>query len=201
MLNASQRMQTLIQDLLKFARVTSQAHPFSPVDLAQVAREVLSDLEVRISETNARVEVGYLPSIQADAICRMRQLLQNLIGNALKFRQIWNSAGRSFKVCTRKRPASSRTRTACSGWVVQDNGIGFDEKYLDRIFTVFQRLHGRAEYEGTGVGLAICRKIAQRHGGEITATSSPGQGACFRVALPLAGTWRARSISRRRRPD
>ena len=184
MLNASQRMQTLIQDLLRFARVTSQAHPFSPVDLAQVAREVLSDLEVRISETNARVEVGYLPSIQADAM-QMRQLLQNLIGNALKFRQIGTPP------VIRVYAEEASVQPDADGMfrlVVQDNGIGFEEKYLDRIFTVFQRLHGRAEYEGTGVGLAICRKIAQRHGGEITATSSPGQGACFRVALPLAGT-------------
>jgi signal transduction histidine kinase len=112
----------------------------------------------------------------------MRQLLQNLIGNALKFRQ--NGKPPVIRVYAEE----AGVRQNADGMfrlVVEDNGIGFDEKYLDRIFTVFQRLHGRAEYEGTGVGLAICRKIAQRHGGEITAKSSPGQGASFLVALPL----------------
>jgi light-regulated signal transduction histidine kinase (bacteriophytochrome) len=181
MLNATGRMQTLIQDLLKIARITSQAHPFSRVDLAQVAREVLSDLEVRISETNARVEVGHLPTIQADGL-QIRQLLQNLIGNALKFHQ--KGIPPVIKVYAEK----AGIHEGANGMfllVVEDNGIGFDEKYLDRIFTVFQRLHGRAEYEGTGVGLAICRKIVQRHGGDITARSTPGHGASFLVALPL----------------
>src|SRR5579862_5451080 len=155
MLSATKRMQSLIQDLLSFCRVTSYARLFLPVDLAQVAREVLSDLEVRIAETNASVEVGHLPTIDADAL-QMRQLLQNLIGNALKFHQ------------KDKAPAvrlhSEITADGMLRLMVQDQGIGFDEKYLDRIFTVFQRLHSRAEYAGTGVGLAICRKIAQRHG-------------------------------------
>jgi signal transduction histidine kinase len=175
MLSASKRMQSLIQDLLTFCRVTSQGRLFSPVDLAQVAREVLSDLEVRIAETNALVEVGELPTIDADAL-QMRQLLQNLIGNALKFQH------------TGKPPVVRLfAESAADGMlrlVVEDQGIGFDEKYLDRIFTVFQRLHSRAEYEGTGVGLAICRKIAQRHGGDITAKSAPGLGASFLVTLP-----------------
>jgi PAS domain S-box-containing protein len=181
MLNATKRMQSLILDLLSFARVTSQAQPFLPVDLAQVAREVLADLEVRIAETSAVVEVGDLPSIDADAM-QMRQLLQNLIGNALKFRQKGEPAA------VRVYAENADFRTAVDGmfrFVVEDRGIGFDEKYLDRIFKVFQRLHGRAEYEGTGVGLAICRKIAQRHGGDITARSSVGQGARFLVALPF----------------
>jgi PAS domain S-box-containing protein len=184
MLSATKRMQSLIQDLLRFARITSQANPFLPVDLAQVAREVLSDLEVRISETNASVEVGDLPSIEADAV-QMRQLLQNLIGNALKFHAKGKppvirlyAENRDFG-----RPADGIFRL-----VVEDEGIGFDEKYLDRIFTVFQRLHGRTEYEGTGVGLAICRKIAQRHGGSITAKSSADHGAAFLVALPFGHT-------------
>jgi len=175
MLSATKRMQSLIQDLLSFCRVTSYARLFLPVDLAQVAREVLSDLEVRIAETNASVEVGHLPTIDADAL-QMRQLLQNLIGNALKFHQ------------KDKAPAvrlhSEITADGMLRLMVQDQGIGFDEKYLDRIFTVFQRLHSRAEYAGTGVGLAICRKIAQRHGGDITAKSAPGLGTSFLVVLP-----------------
>ena len=113
---------------------------------------------------------------------QIRQLLQNLIGNALKFHQ----AGKPPAV--RVYAENRKGRDEADGMfrlVVQDEGIGFDEKYLDRIFTVFQRLHGRAEYEGTGVGLAICRKIAQRHGGDITAQSAPGHGASFLVALPV----------------
>jgi light-regulated signal transduction histidine kinase (bacteriophytochrome) len=175
MLSATKRMQSLIQDLLSFCRVTSQARLFMPVDLAQVAREVLSDLEVRIAETNASVDVGNLPTIDADAV-QMRQLLQNLIGNALKFHQ----KGKPPAV----RLYAERATDGMLRLVVEDNGIGFEEKYLDRIFTVFQRLHSRAEYAGTGVGLAICRKIAQRHGGDITAKSAPGVGTSFVVALP-----------------
>jgi PAS domain S-box-containing protein len=181
MLNATRRMQSLIQDLLKFARVTSQASAFLPVDLAQVTRDVLSDLEVRIAETNARVEVGDLPAIDADAV-QIRQLLQNLIGNALKFHQ------KGTPPLVRVFANQAACKPIGGGMlqlVVQDNGIGFDEKYLDRIFTMFQRLHGRTEYEGTGMGLAICRKIAQRHGGDITATSALGQGTSFLVALPV----------------
>jgi PAS domain S-box-containing protein len=181
MLNASRRMQSLIQDLLELARVTSQASPFLPVDLAQVARGVLSDLEVRIAETGALVEVGDLPTIDADAL-QMRQLLQNLIGNALKFHQKGKPPGvRVYAEGAGHGPnADGMFRL-----IVKDNGIGFDEKYLDRIFAVFQRLHGRTEFEGTGIGLAICRKIAQRHGGDITAVSTPGHGASFLVTLPF----------------
>lgn len=177
MLNAAGRMQTLIHDLLAFSRVTSEVRPFVDVDLARVTRDVLSDLEQRISETHARVEIGNLPVIEGDPV-QIRQLLQNLIGNSLKFHK-------------KDEPAIVRIHAAASmspdngayELMVQDNGIGFDEKYLDRIFTVFQRLHGMAEYEGNGVGLAICRKIAQRHGGDITARSAPDQGATFIVTL------------------
>jgi len=181
MLNAAKRMQSLIQDLLMFSQVTIRAQPFLPVDLAIVTREVLSDLEVRIHETNAQVEVGELPIIEADAI-QMRQLLQNLIGNALKFHQKGKApAVRVYE----QEPGSGPRADGMFRLIVEDQGVGFDEKYLDRIFTMFQRLHGRAEYEGTGVGLAICRKIVQRHGGEITGKSTPGQGASFLVSLPV----------------
>jgi light-regulated signal transduction histidine kinase (bacteriophytochrome) len=181
MLNATQRMQSLIRDLLSFARVASKAEPFSPVDMAQVTRDVLADLEVRIAETNAQVEVGELPTIDADAV-QMRQLLQNLIGNALKFHQPGNLPRvRVLADTNAAAPTPGFVRL-----VVEDNGIGFEEKYLDRIFTVFQRLHSRAEYPGTGVGLAICRKIVERHGGEITARSALGQGTSFVITLPVS---------------
>jgi signal transduction histidine kinase len=177
MQNAATRMQSLIEDLLAYSRVTTRGQPFVPVSLAEVTREVLSDLELRIERTGARVEVGELPTIEADPT-QMRQLLQNLLSNALKFQR----PGETPRIRVEGRPLNG---SAAIELRVEDNGIGFDEKYLDRIFTVFQRLHGRGEYEGTGVGLAICRKIALRHGGDITARSQPGQGATFIVTLPL----------------
>jgi signal transduction histidine kinase len=184
---AAGRMRSLINDLLTFSRVETKAQPFRPVDLGRVAREVLSDLEGRIEQTGARVEVDGLPTVEAEPT-QMRQLLQNLIGNALKFHR----PGEPPVVQVHGRPAlapegegDAADPTLCR-IAVQDNGIGFDEKYLDRIFGVFQRLHGRGEYEGTGMGLAICRKIVDRHGGSITARSAPGHGATFLVTLPLA---------------
>jgi light-regulated signal transduction histidine kinase (bacteriophytochrome) len=148
--------------------------------LAQVTRDVLVDLEVQIAETGALVEVHDLPTIDADAI-QMRQLLQNLIGNALKFRK--KEMPPNIRIHLRSASFQSAVGSMCR-LTVEDNGIGFDEKYLDRIFTVFQRLHGRSEYEGTGVGLAICRKIVHRHGGDITAKSALGEGTSFVVTLP-----------------
>jgi PAS domain S-box-containing protein len=176
MQGASRRMQLLINDLLTFSRLTSQGRPYIEVSLARTAQEVLSDLEARLRETGGQVDVGELPRLDADPL-QMRQLLQNLIGNALKFHRP-NEPPR-LQVRGRVLPDGE----ACE-ITVADNGIGFDEKYLDRIFAPFQRLHGRAEYEGTGMGLAICRKIVERHGGTITARSTPKQGATFVVRLP-----------------
>jgi PAS domain S-box-containing protein len=173
--SAAGRMSVLINDLLAFSRVTSKAKPFARVDLNTVAREVVGDLEARVRQTGGRVEVGELPAVEADPT-QMRQLLQNLIANGLKFHR-------------KGEPPRVRVSGEAAGGVyrltVSDNGIGFDEKYLPRIFDVFQRLHGRDEYEGTGIGLAICRKIVERHGGTITAHSRPGQGATFVVTLPM----------------
>src|SRR5438477_1151667 len=185
---AAKRMQILIDDLLAFSRVTTKANPFEVADLNKIVSEVLSDLEVRIQQTDARVDLGELPTLDADPL-QMRQLFQNLIVNALKFHQV----GRPPVVKIRTQPARPPTE-ASSGNVptnglcqitVEDNGIGFEEKYLDRIFVLFQRLHGRTAYEGTGIGLAICRKIADRHGGSITAKSTPGEGSTFIITLPL----------------
>lgn len=173
---AAGRMQTLINDLLAFSRVTTKAQPFEPVDLGRVAAEVVSDLETSIEKSGGRVDIGPLPTIDADPL-QMRQLLQNLIGNALKFAR----PGVAPTVRVRAAAADDGGAVELS---VADDGIGFDEKYLDRIFNVFQRLHGRGEYEGTGIGLAVCRRIAERHGGTITARSRPGEGATFVVTLP-----------------
>ena len=187
--NAAGRMHTLINDLLTFSRVTTKAQPFAPTDLNKIAADVVSDLEARIEETDAKVDVEDLPAIEADEL-QMRQLFQNLIANGLKFRrpdvrpEVTVSAE-----ATAGKAAENDTDAAEAEMVkiyVKDNGIGFDEKYLDRIFTPFQRLHGRNEYEGTGIGLAVCRKIVERHGGMLTARSAPGEGSTFIATLPAA---------------
>jgi signal transduction histidine kinase len=180
-------MQLLINDLLTFARVTSQAKPYVEVNLARTAREVVADLEARILDSGGRVEVGDLPRLDADPM-QMRQLLQNLLGNALKFHRpdeppVLQVEGRVLPDGAGATRNDTPAGEVCE-ITVRDNGIGFDEKYLDRIFAPFQRLHGRGEYEGTGMGLAICRKIVERHGGTITARSAPGRGATFIVLLP-----------------
>ncbi|AFZ58958.1 PAS domain-containing protein [Anabaena cylindrica FACHB-243] len=185
MQNATLRMQTLIEDLLTLSRVTTRAQPFVEVNLAQITQEVLSDLEVRIQQTGGQIEVGELPIIQADPL-QMRQLLQNLIGNALKFhRQNQPPIIKIHGQFVNNIADDLALGGAYFQIIVEDNGIGFAEKYLDRIFNVFQRLHGRSEYEGTGIGLAICRKITERHHGTITAQSQPGAGAIFIVTLPI----------------
>ncbi|HTV40363.1 MAG TPA: PAS domain-containing protein [Candidatus Sulfotelmatobacter sp.] len=189
MRKAASRMQTLINDLLAFSRVTTKAQPFSKVNLAQTAREVIEDLEARIEMTKGRVEQGELPTIDAEPL-QMRQLLQNLLGNALKFRRpdvppVVKIEARVFSGDLPQAPPDTANQNWCE-LTVSDNGIGFDEKYLDRIFNVFQRLHTRNEYEGTGMGLAIARKIVVLHGGIITARSTPGQGAAFIATLPVS---------------
>lgn len=183
---AIKRMHTLIDDLLTLSRVTTKAQPFVPVDLAQVSREVVSDLEARIERTKGNVQLGDLPTVDADPL-QMRQLMQNLIGNGLKyFRPDVPPVVKVFaKTIKERRAAATSADEELVQIFVMDNGIGFDEKYVDRIFAPFQRLVGRNEYEGTGVGLAICRKICERHGGSITAKSTPGQGSTFIATLPL----------------
>lgn len=184
---AATRMRTLIDDLLNFSRLQTRAKPFEKVDLTEIAREVVSDLETRIQQSEGRVDLGELPTLEADPT-QMRQLLQNLIGNALKFRRPEEPP--LVQVSAERLPNAPSEDGAplpeAPLWriIVRDTGIGFDEKYLDRIFDVFQRLHGRNEYEGTGMGLAICRRIVIRHGGRITATSTLGKGTTFSVILP-----------------
>ncbi len=175
MQNAAARMQTLIEDLLSFSRVTTKAQPYLPVNLKEVATAVVSDLEVRVEETGAKVEIGNLPTLDADAL-QMRQLFQNLISNALKFHK--KDEPPAVKLEATRQDNMYEIK-------VIDNGIGFEEKYSDRIFTIFQRLHGRSAYEGTGIGLAVCRRIVERHGGSITARSTPGEGATFIFTLPI----------------
>lgn len=180
--HAVARMRALINDLLEFSRVTLKGRPFAEVDLEAVAREVVSDLEILIQQSGGRVDLGPMPVIKADPL-QMRQLFQNLIGNALKFHRpdappvVTVSAFEVFGV-DKSNPVAYELRFA-------DDGIGFEEVYCDRIFQVFQRLHGRNEYDGTGMGLAICRKIVERHSGRITAASEPGKGSTFTITLPV----------------
>jgi signal transduction histidine kinase len=171
-----------LTDLLSLSRVASNSKPFTMVDLNDVVRTVVSDLEMRIQDASGRVEIGTLPVIFGDR-GQMAQLFQNLIGNGIKFRKPGESPLVKIDSHAQTLPGGA------AGWriTVEDNGIGFDEKYRDRIFQIFQRLHGRSEYEGTGIGLAICRKIVDRHSGAIEANSLPGTGAKFIITLP--GTW------------
>lgn len=179
MQNAAGRMQNLIQDLLGYSRVATQTRPFEPVNLQTVAAEVVEDLEARL-ESGGQVQIAELGTVRADPT-QMRQLLQNLIGNALKFRR--PGVPPLVKVYGRYL-YGSLGRVRAYELVVEDNGIGFDNRYAEKIFAPFQRLHGRAEYEGTGMGLAICRRIVERHGGSIQARGVVGQGAIFIVTLP-----------------
>lgn len=173
---ATQKMQMLISDLLALSRVTRHGRPFKRVNLETVIREVLCDLEQQRIETGGQIEVSANLVINADAI-QMHQVFQNLIANALKF----HKRGEAPKI---QVSVVALNAEICEIRVA-DNGIGFDEKYLDRIFSVFERLHGDEEYKGTGMGLAIVHKIISRHHGTVTAKSTPGQGSVFIVRLPI----------------
>lgn len=173
---ATDRMKELIESLLVYSRITTRSEPFSEVDLNEVLQEVVQDLEVPISETGASVEISYLPALQADR-SQMRRLFQNLLGNALKFHK--ESEPPRIKVY-----GELGEDETCRVFV-EDNGIGFNEKYLRQIFQPFQRLHGKSSpYKGSGMGLAISRKIVDRHNGRLTAISTEGKGSIFIVTLP-----------------
>lgn len=182
--SAASRMRALIDNLLALSRVTTKGQPFTPVDLEEVAWTVVSDLELLIGDNGGRVEIAQLPTVEADPL-QMRQLIQNLIANSLKFSR--EGVAPLIKLYSEAVPPpdDGGREVESTRVFVEDNGIGFEEKYLDRIFTVFERLHGRSQYAGTGMGLAICKKIATHHGGDITARSAPGEGATFIVTLPL----------------
>jgi light-regulated signal transduction histidine kinase (bacteriophytochrome) len=159
--------------------------PFKEIDLEKIVRQVIADLEIRIAETGGLVEVHGLCRIKADPL-QIRQLFQNLIANGLKYRRPDVPprvviSGRVISSPTGEGPADFCCIT------VEDNGIGFAMESAERIFGLFQRLHGRSEYEGTGIGLALCKRIVERHGGTITAESSPAMGARFIVTLPVHG--------------
>ena len=174
------RMQTLIEDLLNFSLVTTQGQSFVKVDLNQIVQYVISDLKAD-AFTDAVFSLGELPTIMADA-GQMYQLFQNILGNSLKYHKPQMTP--AIKIYQTHRSQNQISHKECEV-VIEDNGIGFDEAYIEQIFEPCQRLHNNREYEGTGLGLAICRRIVERHGGSISATSTQGVGAKFIIALPL----------------
>lgn len=173
--DAAARMAILVRDLLTLSRVTSQAAPFEQTDLERSVQEAISNLELRIAEQSATVSVGALPTIDCDPV-QIVQLIQNLISNSLKF----HAADRPCRIEIQAESDGSLCTIE-----VSDNGIGFDNGNAETIFGVFKRLHGRSEYEGTGIGLATCKRIVERHGGQIRASGESGVGATFTIALPL----------------
>ena len=189
MQNASSRMQVLIQDILSFSRVSQNSSKQEPLDLNSLVNEVVDDLENQIVRENAEVIIENLPTINGDR-AQIKRLFQNLISNAIKFHQ----PGRPPRVTVTATKLSSakmhlsfqnaNPKTSYCRFEVADNGIGFDAQYTEKIFNIFQRLHGRTDYEGTGIGLAICKKIVTNHWGYITAESSK-DGSTFIVILPV----------------
>jgi len=175
MRKAARRMQGFIEDLLKLSSVAIGGRPFQTVNLQTLAQEVVSDLEARITQSNAQLKVDHLPTLEADAT-QMRQLLQNLIANALKYHQ----EGTLPVVTVNSRPL----RDGFWEIMVQDNGIGIEPHQISRVFQPFERIHGGGLFEGTGMGLAICKKIVDRHGGSIHVASQPNEGTSFIVTLP-----------------
>lgn len=189
MQSAAGRMSTLIKDLLSYARISTRQDENQPVSLAQVVGNVLDDLQVSIADAQATIQVDALPTVTGDAM-QLGQLFQNLIGNALKFRRADTALHIHVQcrlITAAAMPKTVRIPRQTADYYqvdVIDTGIGFEEKYLDRIFQVFQRLHSRSEFSGTGIGLAICEKVVANHGGAITAASQLNQGTTFSVYLP-----------------
>lgn len=188
---AARRMSHLIRDLLSYSRLGSRQTVFEAVSLANLVSEILDDLEPTLIRSGVQLTVGELPTLAGDPT-QLRQLLQNLISNALKFSQKSVGGPPQVTITSQRVAGTDPSVRARSGddekayWMIDviDNGIGFDVRYLDRIFEVFQRLHTTQQFSGSGIGLAICKRVAENHGGWITADSQPGQGATFRVYLP-----------------
>ncbi|CAH9063563.1 Adaptive-response sensory-kinase SasA [Pseudoalteromonas holothuriae] len=184
--SAAMRMSTLITDLLELSRVTTRGKPFIEVDLNLLLSKVIEDLEVAIEDSHSKVTVHPLPQITADA-SQLTQLFSNLISNAIKFRRANEPPVIDIK-CEVTTAPEHLTNQGDESWIkitVTDNGIGFDSEYQEKIFTPFQRLHSRKDYAGTGIGLAVCRRIIERHGGEISASSPAQTGAVFTMLLPI----------------
>ncbi|HSC68932.1 MAG TPA: CHASE3 domain-containing protein [Cellvibrio sp.] len=181
---AAGRMSALIDDLLSFSRVTTKQRPFVRVDLNEIMHRVMDDLDYAVEQQNAQVHIDPLPTIDADA-SQIAQVFTNLLINSLKFHAPGVRPRITVSCETNvASPLAGDSRMWCC-LHFSDQGIGFEAQYAERIFSLFQRLHGRGEYSGTGIGLALCRKIIERHGGTITARSEPGSGAVFTINLPI----------------
>jgi two-component system, LuxR family, sensor kinase FixL len=181
MTHSAERMSQLISGLLQYSRISTKEKPHEPLSLDTTVAGVLSDLEAALLETDGTVNVAPLPEIAAEPT-QMQQLFQNLIANAIKFHR--PDAAPIVDITASLLPPGEENDDACHEIMVEDNGIGFPAEDGERIFGVFQRLHSESEFEGTGIGLAICRKIVERHGGKLTAFAAEGEGACFRIVLP-----------------
>lgn len=173
--DGAKRMQALINDLLAYSRVGTKARPLEPTDCEKVLDTALGNLRIAIAEAGAVVTRAPLPAVSGDA-SQLVQLFQNLVGNALKFRR-----ENPVRIHIGAEPEGEMLRFS-----IVDNGIGISAEYFERIFVLFQRLHGRGDYPGTGIGLAICKKIVERHGGRIEVDSQPGVGSTFTFTLPRA---------------
>ena len=185
MTTAAFRMSTLINDLLEFSRITTRGKEFVEVELNSVLDEVLGDLEIAIAETGAQIEIAPLPKVCADP-SQMYQLFLNVLSNGLKFHKVDVAPVIGVSVEQKElRDELQHVDVPSCIVTIKDNGIGFEQTYADKIFSPFQRLHGRTAYKGTGIGLAVCRRIVERHGGTITALSSPNEGAEFTITLPI----------------
>lgn len=188
MLKATDNMRNLIDNLLEFSRVTRGATTFVKTDINKLIEEVISEQELKIEETGADVKISQMPELEV-VPSQIKQLFNNLLNNALKFVSADNKPTVEFNCTILKSDEKSRYKLKCNREyykiTVSDNGIGFDKVYSEKIFQIFQRLHGKADYTGSGIGLAICRKIADNHKGLIFADSESGKGSCFTVILPV----------------
>jgi signal transduction histidine kinase len=186
--HAARRMSNLIRDVLSYSRLSQLENSYIPTDLNEVVAQVRTDLELIIEEKGAVIESDKLPVISGNAL-QLHQLFANLVNNALKFSdrkpvvQIRSANATAADV----NKAGLAPNTAFVKIEVIDNGVGFDQQYADKVFTLFQRLHQDKKYGGTGIGLALCKKIVTNHGGQISAESVPGTGSTFTIFLPVQG--------------
>jgi two-component system, chemotaxis family, sensor kinase Cph1 len=183
--SSSRRLRALIKDLLEFSRLGRHAHPFTPTDLGRQFEMVLADLACAIEDSKATITVAPLPVVVCDEI-QIRQVFQNILSNALKYRDPGRAPLITIRATARVgNDMTPRSESVLADIIITDNGIGFEDRHRERIFEPFQRLHSGERYEGSGIGLAICRKIVNRHGGSISASSQPGVGAVFTITLPV----------------
>jgi signal transduction histidine kinase len=185
MQSAAQRMSQLISDLLAFSRISTRGKPFEELDLNALINDCLEDLSVKIEEQDAQINVAHMPIMQADPT-QMRQLFSNLLLNALKFSlpSVTSKVDITLRQCSQPEHINLPDLDQWYEITISDNGIGFEQEHADKIFVPFQRLHSTKEYKGTGIGLSICRRIVERHNGEISAVGQLNKGATFKIVLP-----------------